>query len=147
LIEKLPFLALSIASSVVTVFAQHQLHAIAPLDLAPIFVRFENAALACIAYIGKPFWPIDLAVFYPYNRHPSLLLACLSLTALVIVSAVAILIRCPKPYVFTGWFWLLITLVPVIGIVQVGLQSMADRYTYIPLVGLFVILAWADGTS
>ncbi len=147
LIEKLPFLAFSIASSVVTVFAQHGVHAIAPLDLAPIFVRAQNAPIACIAYIGKLFWPSGLAVFYPYDRHPSLLLAFLSLAALVIVSAVAILIRRHKPYVFTGWFWFLITLVPVIGIVQVGLQSMADRYTYIPLIGLFIILAWGGWDS
>jgi protein O-mannosyl-transferase len=142
LIEKLPFLAFSIASSVVTLFAQHGVHAVASLDIAPIFVRAQNAPIACIAYIGKLFWPIGLAVFYPYNRHPSLLLAFLSLATLVIVSAVAILIRRHKGYVLTGWFWFLITLVPVIGIVQVGLQSMADRYTYIPFIGLFIILAW-----
>jgi tetratricopeptide (TPR) repeat protein len=142
LIEKLPFLAFSIASSIVTVVAQHGVHAIAPLDLAPIFVRAQNATVAYMAYIGKLFRPIDLAVFYPYNRHPSLLLAFLALAALVIVSAAAILIRRHKPYVLTGWFWFLITLVPVIGIVQVGLQSMADRYTYIPFIGLFIILAW-----
>jgi tetratricopeptide (TPR) repeat protein len=144
LIEKLPFLAFSIASSAVTLFAQHQVHAIAPLDLAPIFVRVQNTTLAYIGYIGRLFWPSGLAVFYPYNRHPSLLLAFLSLAALVIISVAAILIRRHKPYVLTGWFWFLITLVPVIGIVQVGLQSMADRYTYIPLIGLFIILAW-DG--
>jgi protein O-mannosyl-transferase len=142
LIEKLPFLAFSIASSAVTLFAQHRVHAIAPLDIAPIFVRAQNATLAYVAYIGKLFRPVDLAVFYPYDRHPSLLLAFLSLAALVIVSAVAPLIRRHKPYAFTGWFWFLITLVPVIGIVQVGLQSMADRYTYIPFIGLFIILAW-----
>ena len=142
LIEKLPFLAFSIASSAVTLFAQHQVHAIAPLDLAPIFVRVQNTTLAYIGYIGKLFWPSGLAVFYPYNRHPSLLLAFLSLAALVIVSVAAILIRRHKGYVLTGWFWFLITLIPVIGIVQVGLQSMADRYTYIPLIGLFIILAW-----
>ena len=83
MIEKLPFLALSIASSVVTVFAQHRVHAMMPLDMAPIFVRAQNAPIACIAYIGKLFWPIGLAVFYPYNRHPSLLLAFLSLATLV----------------------------------------------------------------
>jgi tetratricopeptide (TPR) repeat protein len=142
LIEKLPFLAFSIASSVVTVFAQQRVHAVVPLEMAPVFVRAQNATLACIAYIGKLFRPGGLAIFYPYNPHPLLLYALLSLAALVIVSAAAILIRRHKPYVFTGWFWFLVTLVPVIGIVQVGSQSMADRYTYIPLIGLFVILAW-----
>ncbi len=142
LIEKLPFLAFSIASSAVTLFAQQRGHAMISLDMAPIFVRAQNATIACIAYIGKLFWPIGLAVIYPYDRHPSVLHALLALAALVIVSAAAILIRRHNPYVFTGWFWFLITLAPVIGIVQVGSQSMADRYTYIPFVGLFIILAW-----
>src|SRR5438876_4960186 len=141
LIEKLPFLAFSIASSVVTLLVQRE-HAMPALDKVPIFLRLENAVLACIAYIGKMFSPTGLAVIYPYNRHPSLVRALLSLAALVIASAVAILIRRHKPYLFTGWFWFLITLAPVIGIVQVGSQSMADRYTYVPLIGLFVILAW-----
>lgn len=147
LIEKLPFLAFSIASSAVTLFAQQQVHAMVPLEMAPILVRTQNATLAYIAYIGKLFRPSGLAVFYPYDRHPSLLLALLSLAALAIVSAVAILIRRHKPYVITGWFWFLITLVPVIGIVQVGLQSIADRYTYIPFIGLFIILAWGGGEA
>jgi protein O-mannosyl-transferase len=142
LIEKLPFLAFSIASSVVTLFAQQRVHAMMPLDMAPIFLRAQDATLAYIAYIGKLFWPGGLAVIYPYDRHPSPLHVLLSLAALVIVSTVAILIRHHKPYAFTGWFWFLITLVPVIGIVQVGPQSMADRYTYIPFIGLFIILAW-----
>ena len=142
LIEKLPFLAFSIASSVVTLFAQQRVHAMVPLEMTPIFLRAQNTPLAYIAYIGKLFRPSGLAVIYPYDRHPSPLHVLFSLAALVIVSAVAILIRRHKPYAFTGWFWFLITLVPVIGIVQVGPQSMADRYTYIPFIGLFIILAW-----
>jgi tetratricopeptide (TPR) repeat protein len=142
LIEKLPFLAFSIASSAVTLVAQQRGHAMIPLEMTSIFVRAQNATLAYIAYIGKLFSPIGLAVIYPYDRHPSVLHALLALAALVIVSAAAILIRRQQPYAFTGWFWFLITLAPVIGIVQVGSQSMADRYTYIPLVGLFIILAW-----
>src|SRR5438128_1015496 len=142
LIEKLPFLAFSIASSGVTLFAQQRVHGMISPDMAPIFVSAQNVVLAYIAYIGKMFVPTRLAVIYPYNLHPSLLHALLALAALVIGSAAAILIRRHKPYFFTGWLWFLITLVPVIGIVQVGGQSMADRYTYIPLIGLFVILAW-----
>jgi len=142
LLEKGPFLAFSITSSAVTLFAQRQVHAVVPLGLVPISLRAQDATLAYIAYIGKLFWPTGLAAIYPYNRHPSATLALLSLTALVIVSATAILIRRRKPYVLTSWFWFLITLAPVIGIVQVGSQSMADRYTYIPLIGLFIILAW-----
>jgi FOG: TPR repeat len=142
LIEKVPFLAFSIASSAVTLFAQQGVHAMVPLNVAPIFVRLQDATLACIAYIEKMFWPIGLAVIYPYNQHPSAIHALLSLATLVIISAAVILTRRHKPYLFTGWFWFLITLAPVIGIVQVGNQSMADRYTYIPLIGLFVIVAW-----
>ncbi len=142
LIEKLPFLAFSIASSIVTLVAQQRAHAMISLGMTPIFVRAQNATLACVAYIGKMFWPSGLAVLYPYNAHPSLIYALLSLAALVIVSAAAILIRRHKPYLFTGWLWFLVTLAPVIGIVQVGAQSMADRYTYIPLIGLFIIIAW-----
>src|SRR6266516_1834937 len=141
LIEKLPFLALSIASSVVTLLVQRE-KAMTSLGTIPIFLRLENAVLAYVAYIGKMFSPTGLAVIYPYNLHPSAIRALLSLAALVVVSAAAILIRRHKPYFFTGWLWFLITLAPVIGIVQVGGQSMADRYTYIPLIGLFVILAW-----
>ncbi len=141
LIEKLPFLAFSIASSAVTLLVQRK-HALTSLDTVPIFLRAQNATLACVTYIGKMFRPRGLAVIYPYNLHPSPIHALLSLAALVIVSAVVILTRRHKPYLFTGWLWFLLTLAPVIGIVQVGTQSMADRYTYIPLIGLFVVLAW-----
>jgi protein O-mannosyl-transferase len=141
LIEKLPFLVFSIASSVVTLLVQRE-QAMTPLDTVPIFLRAQNAALAYVTYIGKMFRPSGLAVIYPYNLHPSPIHALLSLAALVIVSAVAILIRRHKPYLFTGWLWFFLTLAPVIGVVQVGTQSIADRYTYIPLIGLFVIVAW-----
>src|SRR5205823_8441385 len=141
LIEKLPFLAFSIASSGVTLFAQQRVHAMISPDMAPIFVRAQNVVLAYVAYIGKMFSPTGLAVIYPYNLHPSAIRALLSLATLVVVSAAVIRIGRHKPYLFTGWFWFLITLVPVIGFVQVGSQSMADRYTYVPLIGLFVIVA------
>lgn len=141
LIEKLPFLAFSIASSAVTLLVARE-QAMSSLDTVPIFLRAENAALAYIAYIGKMFRPVGLAVIYPYKLHPSPIHALLSLAALVIVSTAVISTRRHKPYLFTGWLWFLVTLAPVIGIAQAGTQSMADRYTYIPLIGLFVILAW-----
>jgi protein O-mannosyl-transferase len=143
LIEKLPFFAFSIASSVVTLVVQRQ-QTMTPLNTLPIFLRAQNAVLAYVTYIGKMFRPTGLAVIYPYNLHlhPSPIHVLLSLATLVIVSVAAILIRREKPYLFTGWSWFLLTLAPTIGIAQVGLQSMADRYTYIPLIGLFVIVAW-----
>ena len=141
LIEKLPFLAFSIASSAVTLLVARE-QAMTSLDTVPIFLRAENAALAYIAYIGKMFRPAGLAVIYPYKLHPSPIHALLSLAALMIVSVAVISTRRHKPYLFTGWLWFLVTLAPVIGIAQVGIQSMADRWTYISLIGLFVILAW-----
>jgi protein O-mannosyl-transferase len=140
-IEKLPFLALSIASSAVTLLVARE-QAMTSLDTVPIFLRAENAALAYLAYIGKMFSPTELAVIYPYNLHPSPIHALLSLAALMIVSVAVISTRRSKPYLFTGWLWFLVTLAPVIGIAQVGMQSMADRWTYIPFIGLFIILAW-----
>ncbi|PYK70412.1 MAG: hypothetical protein DME42_12625, partial [Verrucomicrobia bacterium] len=119
-------------------FAEHR----TSMDTVPIFLRAENAALAYVAYIGKMFRPAELAVIYPYNLHPSPIHALLSLAALMIVSVAVISTRRHKPYLFTGWLWFLLTLAPVIGIAQVGIQSMADRWTYISLIGLFVILAW-----
>jgi protein O-mannosyl-transferase len=141
LVGKLPFLALSLASSAVTLIVQRQ-QAMTSLSTVPIFLRAQNAAIAYVAYVGKMFRPLGLSVIYPYNAHPLAIQTVLSLVVLVTVSAVVILVRRQKPYLFTGWFWFLVTLVPVIGIVQVGMQSMADRFTYIPLIGLFVILAW-----
>src|SRR6266567_216021 len=141
LIEKLPFLAFSIASSAVTLLVARE-QAMTSLDTVPIFLRAENAALAYVAYIGKMFWPAGLAVIYPYNLHPSPIHALLSLAALMIVSVAVISTRRHKPYLFTGWLWFLVTLAPVIGIIQVGPQAMADRWTYIPFIGLFIILAW-----
>jgi tetratricopeptide (TPR) repeat protein len=147
LIEKLPFLAFSIASSVITLFAHQRVHAMMPLDMAPIFVRAQNATLAYIAYIGKLFRPAGLAVIYPYNLHPSPIHALVSLAALMIVSVAVISTRRSKPYLFTGWLWFLVTLAPVIGIIQVGPQAMADRWTYISFIGLFIILAWGGSDA
>jgi tetratricopeptide (TPR) repeat protein len=141
LIEKLPFLAFSIASSAVTLLVARE-QAMTSLGTVPIFLRTENAALAYLAYIGKMFSPTELAVIYPYNLHPSPVHALVSLAGLMIASVAVISTRRSKPYLFTGWFWFLVTLAPVIGIIQVGPQAMADRWTYIPFIGLFIILAW-----
>src|SRR5205823_7007761 len=117
LIEKLPFLAFSIASSVVTLLVARQ-QTMTSFGTVPIFLRAENAALAYIVYIGKMFRPVGLAVIYPYKLHPSPILALLSLAALVIASTEVLSTRRYKPYLFTGWLWFLVTLAPVIGITQ-----------------------------
>jgi tetratricopeptide (TPR) repeat protein len=113
------------------------------LERLPLWIRLANVPLAYVRYVSKAFWPHDLAVFYPYDVRPSLLAALAALVALAIASGAAIW-AARRGYAFAavGWFWFLGTLVPAIGIVQVGEQAIADRYTYMPLVGLFIIVVW-----
>ena len=142
LLEKLPLLALSAATSAVTMFAQRSGGAMR-LTL-PLSVRLENAIYAYAVYVWKAFWPAWLGLFYP---HPgaSLAMSRLALAALFLCSVSALVWwqRTARPYLITGWLWLLGTLVPVIGLVQVGEQAIADRYAYIPLIGIFVMVVWA----
>jgi protein O-mannosyl-transferase len=139
--EKMPLLLLSAISCAVTSLAQTK--AIVPVDVLPISVRVANAIVACVAYIGQFVFPVGLAAFYP---HPGASLPVwkpvAALLVLLAVSATAVAGRRKCPYVFVGWFWYLGMLVPVIGVVQVGLHAMADRYTYLPQIGLAVALAW-----
>jgi cytochrome c biogenesis factor len=97
---------------------------------------------AYIKYIGKTLWPTDLAVFYPYTPGAPLWQVVGSLAILLLMSVTAIRTRRSHPYFAVGWAWFIITLVPVIGIIQVGGQSMADRYSYVPIIGIFIIVAW-----
>ncbi len=137
--EKVPLFVLAAASSVITVLAQRS--AMRDLYSVPISARFANAAVSYLAYIGKALWPTHLAVLYPY---PSSMPAWWPVAALALIGISILAIRTARqhPYIPVGWFWYVGTLVPVIGLVQVGVQSMADRYTYVPLIGLFVIVAW-----
>ncbi len=139
--EKAPLFVLSMISSSLTILAQQGASAVTALEALPINVRMENALVSYMTYIGKAFWPVRLAVLYPYSP-PSFLMWVLALAALLVVSVLAFRAVLRFPYVTAGWFGFLGTLVPVIGIVQVGMQPMADRYTYIPLIGLSVIVAW-----
>jgi Flp pilus assembly protein TadD len=142
--EKLPLVALSIASSAVTVLVQRQGGAVVRLDLIPLSTRVANALVAYARYIEKMFWPVDLVAMYPIPRtlpDPGVLAAAVAI--LLGITVVAIMLVHKRPYLLVGWLWFLGTLVPVIGIVQVGVQSMADRYSYVPLVGLFIMVAWA----
>jgi Flp pilus assembly protein TadD len=142
-VEKIPLLVLSVASSTITLIAQQRAGAVARWVEYPLGVRIENAAVSTIAYIAKAFWPSRLSVFYPHpGGHLSSFEAAVCGALIVGISIVAICARRSHPYVTFGWFWYLVTLVPVIGLVQVGTQGMADRYTYVPLVGLFVALSW-----
>jgi tetratricopeptide (TPR) repeat protein len=140
--EKIPLFVLSALSAVVTFLVQQQEGAIQSLELVPLKVRVANALVAYAGYLRKMIWPKDLAVFYP---HPGSVPFWKPAVACFFLLAVCVLVKHKgrlHPYLVTGWLWYLGTLVPVIGIVQVGAHSMADRYAYVPLIGLFIMLVW-----
>jgi len=144
IIEKIPLFALSALSCIATLLAQRQ----GPdaIDQLPFLWRLNNIFVSYVTYISQMFWPARLAVFYP---HPNNRLLFLEVTAaiavLVGISLLVIFLRRTKPYLITGWFWYLGMLVPVIGLVQVGEQAHADRYTYLPQIGLYIAIAWTIG--
>jgi len=142
IVEKAPLLVLSAASSVVTLAAQTR--AIATLGQVDLSIRLANAVRSYGVYLLQVVWPARLAIFYPYPDSAAILRAEAAIAAVVLaaISALACYLWRRKPYLVIGWTWYLITLVPVIGIVQVGLQAHADRYTYIPFVGVFIALVW-----
>jgi tetratricopeptide (TPR) repeat protein len=139
-LEKIPFFVLSLASSVVTYLVQRG--AVAPLDTLPVSFRLGNAAVTYFRYVSKSFWPLDLAVLYPLPTHWPSGLVTISILFVLACSVFCLRLARRYPYLFVGWFWYLGTLVPVIGLVQVGVQSMADRYLYIPGIGLFIAMVW-----
>ena len=145
LLEKLPFLALSIASCVVTFVVQRQAGAMQPLSRLSWLVRVENSLVSYARYLAKALWPAHLAVPYPHPITWPLTQVVFSAALVAGFSVAAVWLRRRHPYVFVGWFWFLGMLIPVIGLVQVGFQAMADRYSYLPLVGVFVLLTWAAG--
>lgn len=145
LAEKLPFFALSAVSCILTLSAQSRGQTIAGVDALPIPFRLANSACAYVAYLGQAIWPDDLAVFYPYSRHPSIVKSISCGAFLLGTSAVLWLQARSRPWLFVGWFWWLGMLVPVIGLVQVGQQSMADRYMHLPIVGLALAFVWGVG--
>jgi tetratricopeptide (TPR) repeat protein len=143
LYEKIPLFLLAAASSVVTFVVQQQGHSVSARDALPLGFRVANAILSYFAYVGKALWPSGLACFYPYPYlFPSTPLLATAVVALMLSVVLAFRVAKKYPYVPVGWFWFLGTLVPVIGFVQVGSQSMADRYAYLPLVGLSLIVSW-----
>lgn len=139
--EKIPFFACSIVSGVVTIYGQHKVGAVVSIEQLPISYRIGNALIAYLKYLGKTVWPQDLAVFYPLPPTIPLWEVICSLLVLLIVSVTTIRAGRRYPYLPVGWFWYLITLLPVIGFTQAGSQAMADRFTYIPHIGLFIIAA------
>jgi len=141
--EKLPFFFLAAISSVVTFSVQQTSGSVA--SFIPLKARVANALFSYVSYITKMIWPLKLAVFYPHpgNDLP-LWQAAGSGLLLIIISILVIRVARLHAYLIVGWLWYLGTLVPVIGLVQVGAQAMADRYTYVPLIGLFIIIAWGS---
>ena len=130
-------------AGVIVFVVQQQSGVLYSLSPFPFQIRLENALVSYVVYIGKMFWPVNLAVFYPHPLHSLALWKVLGAAGLLIAVTAAVIWKGRRyPYLITGWFWYLGTLVPVIGLVQVGVQAMADRYTYIPLIGLFIMIAW-----
>lgn len=140
-LEKIPLLALSLGSSVATLLAQR--HTMSSIEQWPLSWRMSNAIVSCVAYLWQMVWPASLAVFYPLPRGgPPLWQTFLALVLLGGISAAVFLLRRKQPYLLVGWCWYLGMLVPVIGLVQVGGQARADRYTYLPQIGLYLMISW-----
>lgn len=142
LVEKIPFFILTILFSVLTIFAQKSVSAIAPLESLTLYERIANATISYSKYILKIFFPINLAPIYPLKPEENSLF--LFLCSLIFITTITLFILfLKKDFLFVGWFYYLITLLPVIGLIQVGIQAMADRYTYIPSIGLLIILVFS----
>jgi Flp pilus assembly protein TadD len=136
--EKVPWFALSAVSAVITMKVQTD----ATQVRLPLWIHLGNAAIAYVKYVGKAFWPLNLAPVYPHPEQSiRVSAAVLSGLAIIAVTTCVVMDRRRRP-LFVGWFWFLGTLVPMIGLVQVGVQAMADRYAYIPMLGIFVIVCW-----
>jgi tetratricopeptide (TPR) repeat protein len=142
LAEKAPLFALALAGSVATYIAQSRSGAVGDLARFPLGGRLANAVVSYVAYLGKLVWPADLAVFYPYHAALPLWQVGGALLVLAAMTTLALRAVARRPYVAVGWFFYLGTLVPVIGLVQIGEQALADRYTYVPAWGIFLIAAW-----
>jgi len=142
--EKLPLFLLSAGSAVITIIAQKAGNALQPLGDLPFLARLENAIYSYGMYVAKIFWPVNFSPMYPHplDKLTFAQIACATMF-LMTVSMFVWNQRIRRPYALTGWLWFLGTLAPVIGIVQVGAQGMADRYAYLPTIGVFLILVWS----
>jgi len=139
--EKVPLFALALATSVATVMVQHRIGAMAGLDALPWPARLANALIGYVAYVWATLWPAGLAPFYPLFTISA---ARVTGAALLLAGAcaAAVVLRQRYPYIVVGWFWYVVTIAPVIGVLQAGEQGMADRFMYVPMIGLLVIAAW-----
>jgi protein O-mannosyl-transferase len=144
--EKAPFFLLSVASSVITFLVQKSSGAVGSLEGVPLGARIENALTTYVAYLVQAFWPTRLAVFYPFPTSVPSGEIAVAVGIILLGSVAAVALTRKHPYLPVGWFWYLGMLVPVIGLVQVGVQARADRYTYLPLIGIFIAACWGAAT-
>jgi protein O-mannosyl-transferase len=142
LFEKIPLFILAVIVSIATFLSSLHGDITISIDKLPLPDRLANAVVAYVKYLGKMFWPQNLSVFYPYPREFGLFQIVGAVLLLSVISCLVIFWARRYRYVLVGWLWYLGTLVPVIGLIQVGEQAMADRYAYIPMIGLFIVIAW-----
>jgi tetratricopeptide (TPR) repeat protein len=140
--EKVPFILLTIASSLVTFWGQNKVGALVSIERISLLKRVTNAIISYIAYLEKTFCPVNLAVFYPYEHSFPFWQVIASCFILIGITIVVIYIRKKMSFLFVGWFWYLGTMIPLIGLIQAGSQAMADRHTYLPSIGIAIMLAW-----
>lgn len=140
--EKIPYVLLSLGSSTVTFLAQHRGGSVANLNTISLLSRLQNSSVSYANYLGKTFCPVDLIAFYPFRASIPIWQVALSISLLSLITFWAIRWFRRGPFFLFGWLWYLVSLVPVIGLVQVGNQAMADRYSYVPLIGIFVVVVW-----
>lgn len=143
LLDKIPLLVLVVISAVITYQVQQKAGAVASADIFPLPARIGNALTAYTAYLRKTLWPFDLAVFYPHPGMPPVWQWAGAVSLLTAITGIVFYFRRSAPWAAIGWFWFTGTLVPVIGIVQIGSHAMADRFAYIPNIGLYLIIAWS----
>ena len=142
--EKIPMLILSALSCAMTIYAQQGSGAIKQLEVYPFSIRIANAAVSYVTYMTKMIWPQNMTVFYPHPGHTLSAWQVLYSTLIILtISSMVWVCHRKYPHLLVGWLWYLGTLIPMIGLVQVGAQAFADRYTYVPLIGLFVMISWS----
>jgi tetratricopeptide (TPR) repeat protein len=141
-LEKVPLFVVAMASSIVTFLAQQSGGTLGSFAVYPLDVRIANALVAYVGYLGKMIWPFQLAVLYPHPGTLPMWQVAMAASLLIAITLLAIRFLRERPYLAVGWLWYVGTLVPVSGLVQVGMQGMADRYTYVPLIGIFLMIAW-----
>lgn len=143
-LEKIPLLALSLGAGVITILAQRGGGELA--QGYTLAARLGRSAIASLTYLKKMVLPTDLAVIYPFSKYPPTTMTVLAASgAVLIVTLSALVVARRFPYLATGWFWYLVTLLPVSGIIQIGQHEVADRYTYLPLTGIFIAVVWGAG--